>query len=472
MSSTAVVEMTTCERAPMWLDQTVRAMAQSSAVRYARNGDVHLAYQVSGEQHPDLLMLSFGVLPIDSMDDERALVRFQDRLALTGRVIRFDARGIGLSDPVAASSPPTLEQWIEDALAVMDAAGSERAAVFAAAEACAEAILLATTYPDRVANLILVNGTARLTAAADYPGTSAEVVQRFLAVNLESDAVEKGFDHLARVAPSVASDPAFRSWWDRAGQRGASPATARAILAMRYRADVRSLLSSVRVPTLVLHRRDNVVVRVEQGRYLAEHIPGAKYVELSGADCLYWVGDTDPLLDEIEEFLTGARRGPQPDRVLATVVFTDIVGSTERLAEVGERHWRDVLDRHDEAVRRELERFRGRQVKTTGDGVLAVFDAPGRAVQCACAIRDATNAMGLTVRVGVHTGEVESRGDDISGMTVHIAARVEALAAPQEVLVSRTLVDLLAGSSFEFVDRGEHDLRGVPGRWQLFAVAQ
>ncbi len=438
------------------------------AVRYAKNGGVHLAYQVLGVGPPDVLMMSFGVLPIDSMDEEPGLSRFQRRLASFGRVIRFDGRGIGLSDPVAPSSPPSLEEWVEDAVAVLEAAESPGAAVFAAAEACAEAIVLASGHRDRVTSLILVNGTARLVSGPGYRGVSPEAIERFLAVNLEVDAVEQGFDDLVLNAPSVAGDPGFRRWWDRAGKRGASPAVARSILAMRYRADVRGLLSQVNQPTLVLHRRDTRVIRAEQGRYLAEHIPGAKYVELPGADELYWVGNVSALLDEIEEFLTGTRGGT--DRVLTTVLFTDIVGSTERLAAIGDREGRDLLDRHDDMVRHQLTRFGGAEINTTGDGIVARFDSPGRAVECARAIRDTSRDLGVSIRAGLHTGEVEVRGEDISGMTVHLAARIQALAAPDEVLVSRTVADLIAGSGLELTDRGEHDLKGVPGPWRVFAT--
>lgn len=446
-------------------------MTTTPEVRYAKNGDVHIAYDLSGQNSPDLLMFSSSMLPIDSMNDEPSLHRFHNRLASFSRLIRFDLRGVGFSDSVASSSPPTLEQWMGDALSVLDAASSEHAAVFAPRDSSAEGILLAATHPDRVSSLIIVNGTARIARAEDYlVGIPEAVLDRFLAVNMEPDAVERGLDFLALAAPSVANDEAFRTWWNRAGNRGASPAAARMIDHVRFRADVRALLPLVTVPTLILHRRDDAAMRVGHARYLAEHIPNAKYVELPGADDLYWVGDTEEMLDEIEEFITGSRARTVSDRILATVLFTDIVGSTEHMAEVGERRWRDRLDYHDSAIRRQLERFRGREIKMTGDGVLATFDGPARAVQCARAIRDAARQLGLQVRAGVHTGEVEVRGDDIGGMAVHIAARVEALAAPGEVLVSRTVVDLMVGSGIETTDRGEHVLKGVPGAWKLFAV--
>jgi class 3 adenylate cyclase len=265
-------------------------------------------------------------------------------------------------------------------------------------------------------------------------------------------------------------DKQFRRWWDQAGQRGASPATARALIRVFFEADVREVLALIQAPTLILHRKDNLFVPVEHGRYLAEHIPHATYIELPGADHLYWVGNADGILDDTEEFLTGVRHGAEPDRLLATVLFTDIVSSTERLVEVGERRWRDLLDGHDAAVRRQLERFGGREIKTTGDGVLATFDGPARSVHCACAIRDAAGQLGLEIRAGVHAGEVEVRGNDIGGLAVHIAARVAALAGPREVLASSTVKDLVVGSRIGFKDRGSHLLRGVPDEWRLFSV--
>jgi len=445
--------------------------ATGPEIRYTKSGGVDIAYQVLGAGSLDLLAFSSAVLPIDSMSEEPMLDRFHQRLASFSRLIRFDMRGVGMSDPVAPSNPPTLEQWAQDALAVLDTVGTEHAAVFAPRDTSLHAILLAATYPDRVHALVIVNGTARFTRGPDYPmGFPESMLVRFLEVNMEADAVERGLDYLAMAAPSVAGDDAFRAWWKRAGNRGASPSTARAIQAVYLWADVRPLLSLLRVPTLILHRRDNALTRVGHGRYLAEHIPEARYMELPGADDLYWVGDTDTMLDEIEEFLTGARRGPRADRVLLTVLFTDIVGSTAQMAQLGDRRWRDLLDRHDVATRRQLVRFRGREIKTTGDGVLATFDGPARAVSCACAIRDAAAELGLEIRAGVHTGEVELRGEDIGGMAVHIAARVAALAEPRQVLVSRTVVDLMVGSGITTQERGEYDLKGVPGRWRLSAV--
>jgi len=416
------------------------------------------------------------LLPMESVDDEPNFRRLQQRLSSFARLIQFDARGIGLSDPVSPTDPPTLEQWVGDAICVLDAAGSSKVVVFAPRDSTLQAIMLASSHPERVSKLIIVNGFARLRRAADYPeGVPDHIVDGFLEAVIEGvpsgdDAVPDDF--LTVGAPSVADDPAFRTWWDRAGRRGASPATAKAILAVGYGADVRPLLSTVAAPTLVLHRKNEPLFRIGHGLYLAEHIPDARFVEISGQDSLYWVGDTSVLLDEVEEFVTGSRRGRRPDTAIATMMVTDIVGSTQTMAGLGQERWRDLLDRHDAAVRRQLERFGGREIKTTGDGFLATFDGPARAVTCAQAVGDAAGQLGLGVRAGVHTGEVELRGNDIAGMAVHIAARVAALAGPGEVLVTRTVIDLIVGSGIEFADRGEHELKGVPGSWHLYAVAR
>ncbi len=446
-------------------------VVEARRTQYAKSGELHVAYQTLGGGPLNLVVLSAGMMSIDSMDEEPSFARFDRRLASFSRVVRFDPRGLGLSDPVAMASPPTVEQWTHDALAVMDAAKVERAAVFTSGPRSTLALTLAAKHPDRVSHLIIVNGSARTAWAPDYPiGIGRDVLDAVQEVHFAPDAVERGFDFLALAAPSVADNQAFREWWDRAGNRAASPAMAQAISEMHRETDARPLLASIQTPTLVLHRRENRFVPLAHGRYLAEHIANAKYVELDGADSPHFLGDTEVMLDEIAEFLTGVRHSPEPDRSLAAVMITDIVASTERIVEVGERRWRDLLDRHDTALRRQLERFGGREIKTTGDGVLATFDGPARAVQCACAIRDAAVELGLEVRAGVHFGEVELRGTDIAGMTVHIAARVNALAAPGEVLVSRTVVELVTGSHTNFADRGEHRLKGVPGTWQLFGV--
>lgn len=445
-------------------------MAESAEVHYALNGDVHIAYQVMGNGPVDLLLFTGMNLSIDSMDEEPSIARLHRQLASFSRLIRFDRRGLGLSDPIAPASPPTLEESAQDALAVMDAVGSPSAAVFSGDSAPA-AISMAVMNPTRVSHLVTFNGTARVLRAADYPfGIPEDIVDRFIRVVTKTDAVEQGVDDVVMMNPTVADDPAYRAWWVRSGRRGASPALAQAMMRAQYYSDVRALLPLVQAPTLVLHRRDYSVISSDHGRYLAEHIPGARFVELPGADSHYWVGETQAMLAEIEEFLTGTQHVPEPDRVLATVLFTDIVNSTAQAAAVGDRAWGTRLERHDSMIRRQLERFRGREVKTMGDGFLAVFDGPARAIQCASAIRDGARQLGIEVRVGLHAGEVELRGDDIGGMTVNIGARVAALAEGDQILVSRTVVDLVVGSGIEFEDRGEHELKGVPGRWRLFAV--
>ena len=310
----------------------------------------------------------------------------------------------------------------------------------------------------------------RLVWGPDYPdGLDQSFFDSAIRSMGEPDAVAQGHDTLAITAPSVANDPAFRAWWDRSGNLGMTPGAVGQALKTVLATDVRQLLPRIRVPTLVIQRAD-VVWGAQRGRFLAEYIAGARYVELPGADLPYWVGDTRPMLDEIEEFVTGVRGGLGVERILTTVLFTDIVGSTDRAAQLGDRRWRDLLERHDQRVRTQIQRFRGREVKTVGDGFVATFDSPGHATECALAIRDALEALGIEVRAGIHTGEIEIRGGDVAGMAVHIGARVSALAGPGEVLVSSTVKDLVVGSSLEFAERGEHELKGVPGTWRLFAV--
>ncbi len=449
-------------------------MAPSSRTRFAKAGDVDIAYQVLGEGPIDVLLGTGFVIPIDCMDEEPSMARFQRRLASFGRLIRFDVRGMGLSDrgpPSAPSNPLTVAQLMEDScLAVLDAVGSEQATLLAPFAASPGGIMLAASHAERVSHLVVVNGFARLMWAPDYPdGVSGSLVDSYLRFGAEPDAVEQGHDALAVAAPSVADDPAFRAWWDRSGNLGMTPAMARVGWATLVETDVRYLLPEIRVPTLIIQRAD-IAVGAERGRYLAEHIRGAKYVELPGADIVYWVGDTGPMLDEIEEFVTGVRGVSGVERILATVLFTDIVGSTDRAAQLGDRRWRDLLDRHDQSVRIQIGRFRGREVKTVGDGFVAMFDSPGRAIECALAIRETLDALDIGVRAGIHTGEIELRGDDVAGLAVHLGARVSALADPGEVLVSSTVKDLVAGSNVAFVERGVHELKGVPGTWSLFAV--
>jgi class 3 adenylate cyclase len=445
----------------------------STRTRYAKCGDADIAYQVLGEGPIDLLLFTGLIIPIECMDEEPSMARFQRRLATFGRLIRFDQRGVGLSDRGSPSTAPTGEHWVQDALSVLDAVGSERSVVLAPFLAAAEGIAMAAVHAERVADLIVVNGAARLMSSPDYPyGVAPDLFASLVRPLVEPDAVEQGMDMLTMIAPSVAGDPAFRAWFDRAGNLGSTPAMAHAHWAEVFANDVRRLLPQIRVPTLVIHRKNVSApfLEVGHGRFLGEHIHGAKYVELSGSDALYWVGNTRELLDEIEEFVTGSRGGFGTERILATVLFTDIVGSTDKAARLGDERWRDLLDRHDQSVRTQIERFRGREVKTVGDGFVTTFDSPGRAIECALAIRENLKRFDIDVRAGIHTGEIEVRGDDVAGMAVHIGARVSALAGPGEILVSSAVPPLVAGSGFEFEDRGGHALKGVPGSWRLFSV--
>ena len=446
-------------------------MVTAPPTSYARSGDVSIAYQVLGDGPIDLVLVLGFATHLELQWELAPFRHFCERLASFSRLIVFDKRGTGLSDPVAEA--PTLEERIDDVRAVMDAAGSERAALLGVSEGGPMSALFAATHPDRAAALVLHGAMARTTEAPDYPWASPaealrEATAEFIAPYWGRDP--EGI--LTLFGPSIAEDPHAQEAIARLERHAASPAMVRQIFEMFLDIDVREVLPTIRVPTLVLHRRHDRVVNWRAGRYLASQIPGARYVELEGDDHIPWVGAADDVLGEIEEFLTGARTAPEPDRVLATVMFTDIVGSTERAAELGDARWRALLGGHHEAVRRELDRFRGRQIKTLGDGCLATFDGPGRAIRCAAAIADAARADGLEVRVGLHAGEVELVGDDVGGIAVHIAARVGALAGAGEVLVSGTVKDLVAGSGIAFEDRGTRELKGVPDEWRLFAAAR
>lgn len=418
-------------------------------------------------------MLPGPLIPIDCVDLEPSMYRFHRRLASFCRVIRFDQRGIGLSSRIASLDMLGPESWAQDAIAVMNAAGCERATIFAPGFTSLAGVVLASDHADRVNSLVIANGAARTLRGPDYPiGSDLDDADRFTTVGMEPDAVEQGFDMLGIIAPSVAGDAAFRSWWDMAGNRAASPSMARAFINKIREGDVRDRLHRVGVPTLILHRDNPDFSPVAHAHYLAEHIPGSRLVELPGGDALYWVGDTAPVLDEIEEFITGVRGASDAERLLTTIVFTDIVGSTERAALLGDHRWRDLLDNHDTLVRHELLRFSGREVNTAGDGFVATFSSPSAAIACADAIVDAVRVLGIEVRVGIHAGEVEVRGKDVAGMAVHIGARVAALAGPSEVLVSSTLRDIVTGSRHRFGDRGETALKGVPGQWRLYSLVR
>jgi len=442
--------------------------------RYASCGEIDIAYQVFGDGPIDLLVLPGPLIPIDCVDLEPSMYRFHRRLASFCRVIRFDQRGIGLSSQVPAPDMIGPESWAQDAIAVMNAAGCERATILAPSFTSLAGLVLAADHPERVKSLVIVNGAARTLHAPDYPmGAEVGAADPYTTVGVEPDAVEQGFDILGIIAPSVAADDAFRSWWDVAGNRAASPSMARAFINKIREGDVRDRLEHITLPTLILHRDNSSFSPVGHAHYLAEHIAGARLVELPGEDTLYWVGDTAPMLDEIEEFITGVRGGSDAERLLTTIVFTDIVSSTERAALLGDNRWRDLLDNHDTIVRHELQRFAGREVNTAGDGFVATFTSPSAAIACADAIVDAVHVLGIEVRVGIHAGEVEVRGtlkDDVAGMAVHIGARVAALAGPSEVLVSSTVRDIVTGSRHRFGDRGETALKGVPGQWRLYAL--
>jgi len=430
-----------------------------------------IAYQVFGEGPLDLVLLAGPSIPIDAVDSEPSLHRFYRRLSSFTRVIRFDFRGMGLS-----SRLPSLEMigpkfWAEDAIAVMDAVGCEQAAILATSYNAMSGLVLAAEYPERVRSLVIINGTARVSWAPDYPiGARPSATDPFTSLAMEADAVEQGFDVLGIIAPTVARDDAFRNWWDHAGNRAASPSMARAVSRVVAERDVRDVLPRISAPALILQRDSVKFIPVGNGRFLAQQIAGSRYIELPGEDSLYWVGDAGPMLDEIEEFITGVRGGSDAERVLTTIMFTDIVGSTQRAAALGDDRWRDLLDNHDRIVRHELGRFGGREVNTAGDGFVATFISPSAALACADEMVDAVRVLGIEVRVGIHAGEVEVRGADVAGMAVHIGARVSALAGPSEVLVSSTVRDIVTGSRRRFADRGEHQLKGVPGQWRLYAL--
>jgi class 3 adenylate cyclase len=447
-------------------------VAQAPRTRYAKCGNIDIAYQVVGEGPVDLLVLPGPIIPFDSIEAEPTLYRFHRRLASFARVIRFDHRGTGLSSRASLDElGPSI--WAQDAVAVMDAVGCEQATVFGSGYTAMTGFVLAAEHSERVRSLVIVNGAARLLWATDYPaGAQFRRAETFTTLSVEPDAIDQGFDVLQNISPTVADDEAFRIWWDNAGNRAMSPSMARAFGEVLVSSDVRDTLARITAPALIVHRGDSTFISVEHGRYLAEHIAESHYVELPGADALYWVGETGPMLDEIEEFVTGVRGGSDAERVLTTILFTDIVGSTQRAAALGDDRWHALLDNHDNVVRHELERFRGREVNTVGDGFVAMFTSPSVAIDCADAIVDAVRLLGIEVRVGLHAGEVEVRGDDIAGMAVHIGARVSALAGPSEVLVSSTAREIVSGSRRMFDERGEHELKGVPGRWRVYALVR
>jgi class 3 adenylate cyclase/pimeloyl-ACP methyl ester carboxylesterase len=436
--------------------------------RYAKTGDIHIAYQVVGEGPIDIVLATEFWHSIEVQWDQPDLAAFLERLASFARLISFDQRGSGVSDPVSLDELRSLDLWMDDINVVMAEASSESAVLFGIGGGGTMSMLFAATHPDRVSGLVLVNSFARLSRAPDYPwGRTPELEDEVL------DIMRTGWGRgvfLDLVAPSRVGDEAFRRWWARYQRIGASPGTVLSMRKMLGQIDIRDVLPSIRAPTLVLHRAETTWNRVEHGRYLAEHIPGAKLVELPGIDHFWFVGDSEAILGETESFLAGIAGPPPTDRQLATVLFTDIVGSTKLAAELGDRRWREVLEAHRGVVRRELERFRGREIDTTGDGFLVTFDGPARAVECGRVLRGAVRPVGVEIRVGMHTGEVEVLREGVAGVAVHIAQRVLAQAEPGEVLVSSTVKDLTAGAGLEFEDRRLHALKGVPDEWRLFAV--
>jgi class 3 adenylate cyclase len=444
---------------------------------YAVREGVHIGYQVWGrEASPDTVdVLEFGnglMLSIDETPEEPNWLRYTERIAGFSRLVRFDCGGLGLSDPLPPGVEPSIERWGQDALAVMDAAGCERAVIMASNAGAMAALWLAATHPDRVASLVIVNGTARVGAAENYGiGVSQEQIEDAVAVDFPMPLVDDDVPQdIAIFAPSLAHRVGFREWWGRAARRGASPATSAAFNLVTFTSDLRWCLPDISCPTLVFARMDTYGNLNMHGQYLADHIAGARIITITGPDLLPWAGEFDSIVDDMEEFVTGTRGEHAATRLLSTVLFTDIVDSTVRAAAAGDREWRGVLDEFEVNVARLLARHDGVLVKTTGDGILARFQTPAQGVRCASAMVDAAAKSGLDLRAGLHAGEVELRGDDIGGLAVHIASRVSALAGAGEVLVTGTVRDLVVGSGIVFDDRGRHNLKGVPDEWQVLAV--
>lgn len=437
---------------------------------YARSAGGYVAYQVFGAGPRDLLFVTNWGTNLDAMWEEPSLAHFFHRLGRLGRVICFDKRGTGVSDPVPLASLPTLEEWMDDARVVLDAVHSREAAVLGDTDGGPMAMLLAATHPERVSALVLLNTFARWRRADDYPiGMPDPAWHKLVRLYERYWGQDPGM--LGLTAPSLVGDTRAEEWFTRYQRLSMPPGAAVRMYRWVTQLDMRSVLPAISAPTLVLHRKENPHYRLAFGRYLAEHVPGARLVELPGADCYpFYTAASGTVLDEVEEFLTGARQELPTERELATVLFTDIVGSTDLAARLGDARWLEVRSAHNEIVRRHLAAYRGREVATTGDGFLATFDGPARAVHCAVRIRDAVRSLGLEIRAGLHTGEIELLEGDIGGIAVHLASRIMAMAGPSEVVVSGTLTDLVVGSGIGFVDKGRHELKGVPGAWQLHTV--
>ncbi|HEX9436428.1 MAG TPA: adenylate/guanylate cyclase domain-containing protein [Candidatus Limnocylindria bacterium] len=442
--------------------------------RYARSGDVSIAYQVVGAGPIDLVYVPGFVSNIDVLWEHPSVADALGRLASFSRLIVFDKRGTGLSDRVAIDRLPTLEERMDDVRAVMDAAGSARAAIFGHSEGGAMSLLFAATYPDRASSLITYGAFAKRIRSDDYPWAPTLEARRR---SWEEVAREWGTAEFSRafvqgVAASLADDEAFVRWLSSYLRKGASPAAASALMRMNSYTDVRDVLPAIRVPALIVHGSADDDVRIEESRYIASRIPHATLVEIPGGEHVFWTARSNAIFGEIQEFLTGAREAPEPDRFLATALFTDIVEGTRKAAELGDARWRSLVEDHHALVRRELERFRGREVDTAGDGFFATFDGPGRAIRCAASIRDGVRRLGIQIRAGLHTGECEEIAGKVGGIAVITAARVRERAEPGEVLASSTVRDLVHGSGIEFAERGVHALKGIPGEWRLYRVAK
>ena len=442
---------------------------QEPVTRYARAAGANIAYQVIGEGPGDLVYVPGWVTNVEVMWEDPGLARFLRRLASFARLITFDKRGIGLSDPVPAGDLPTLETRVEDLRAVLDAAGSKSSTLFGHSEGGSTAVAFAAKYPQRTDRLVLFGAYAKRLRSEDYPWAPTWEERQ-----VESEAFERSWDDPVRIAefyaPSRADDAAFVEWIGRWLRHSASPKAAAALNDASTHIDVTGVLRDISAPTLLLYRIEDRDVKIEEGRYIASKIPHSRLVELHGADHYFYAGDTEPILREIEEFVTGYRASARAERLLTTVLFTDIVRSTDTAASLGDRTWRDLIERHNAVIRSELVKWRGTEVNMTGDGFLALFDRPAQAILCAKGIRSEVAKLGLEIRSGIHTGEMEIVGDDVAGLAVHIGARVMSVADGGDILVSRTVKDIVVGSGLAFTSRGTHELKGVPDRWELFAV--
>lgn len=437
-----------------------------ATTQYARHGDLHVAYQTLGTGSPDIVFVAPMYTNLDEVWEQPEMAQYLRRLSEMGRLVLFDAVGTGLSDPLPELAH-SLDSWANDVKVVMDAVGIERAAIHSFDSAGEMAMLFAAQYPERVVSLVLVNTFARLQRADDFPlGLTQEQWERYL----DFWRSNWGTGRVFALMSDIDADSADLADLGRFERQVASPGAALRYLDREWRTDVRAALAMITAPTLIVHRAENIMAPVGHGRFLAEHIEGSEYVELAGRAHLPYMGDAEAILDEIRGFLTGVRAAPIVDRILATMLFTDIVDSTHTAARMGDRKWRELLDAHDSAVASAVARFDGCLVKTTGDGALATFNSPGRAIAASRAIDESTAALGLAVRAGIHTGECEVRNDDVGGIAVHIAARIAGLAESRQILVSRTVTDLVVGADIEFVDQGEHELKGVPGTFRLYSV--